>query len=282
MTKINIQPFKNIFPRQLILAFVGFLLLAIVGGVGTLSAQAVTKGYGSDEKLQRGMMVAVKKDDTSKVEAINKDSLDRLKGVVVEANDSPITLSNEKEKVFVSTAGNNEVLISDENGPIQQGDYISISSLAGVGMKVGEDQSIVLGRALGKFEGKDDSIGTTAGTSGKTVHFGRIQVAISINRNPLVKTAEGDDVPGFLKKIGTAIVDKPVSSVRLYLALVVFVATSIITGIIVYAGVRNTLISIGRNPLSKKTIYRGLVQIILMGLIIFITGLFGVYLLLKL
>jgi hypothetical protein len=52
--------------------------------------------------------------------------------------------------------------------------------------------------------------------------------------------------------------------------------------VILYSGVRNTLISIGRNPLSKKTIYKGLIQIILMGLIIFITGLFGVYLLLKL
>lgn len=282
MAKINIYSIRNLLPRQRLFAGAGLLFLIILSLTSPLSAQSVTKGYGSDQKLQRGMMVAVRRDDPNKVEAINKDSLDRLKGVVVEANDSPITLSSDKEKVFVSTAGNNDVLVSDENGAIQPGDYISISSLAGVGMKVGEEQSIILGRALNKFEGKEDSIGTTQSSSGRAIHFGRVQVAISINRNPLVKTAEGSDVPSFLKKVGAAVADKPVSSIRVYLAATVFLATAIITGVILYSGVRNTLISIGRNPLSKKTIYKGLMQIILMGLIIFITGLFGVYLLLKL
>jgi len=49
-----------------------------------------------------------------------------------------------------------------------------------------------------------------------------------------------------------------------------------------YSGIRNALIAIGRNPLSKKSIFRGLLEIILTGFIILIIGLFAVYLLLKL
>jgi hypothetical protein len=48
-----------------------------------------------------------------------------------------------------------------------------------------------------------------------------------------------------------------------------------------YGGIRNGLISIGRNPLSKKSIVRGMIQVILTALTIFLLGIFGVYLLLR-
>jgi hypothetical protein len=48
-----------------------------------------------------------------------------------------------------------------------------------------------------------------------------------------------------------------------------------------YAGVRSSVISMGRNPLARKTIIRNLIQIVLIALIILVTGLIAVYLLLK-
>lgn len=58
---------------------------------------------------------------------------------------------------------------------------------------------------------------------------------------------------------------------------------SVITALVLlYAGVRNAIISIGRNPMSRKSIVKALIQVILTSLLILIIGLFAVYLLLKL
>lgn len=51
---------------------------------------------------------------------------------------------------------------------------------------------------------------------------------------------------------------------------------------VLYAGIRNGVISIGRNPMSKKSIFRAIFEVILTAALILIIGLFAVYLLLKL
>jgi len=51
---------------------------------------------------------------------------------------------------------------------------------------------------------------------------------------------------------------------------------------VLYGGIRSSIISIGRNPLAKKSIVRGLIQVITVGVIILVIGLFSVYLLLRL
>ena len=55
-----------------------------------------------------------------------------------------------------------------------------------------------------------------------------------------------------------------------------------IAGSLIYSAVRSSLIAIGRNPLSKKSIIRGLFQVVIIGLMVFLSGIFGVYLLLRL
>jgi hypothetical protein len=281
---VFIMQTKKIFttPRYLALLVLG--LLVLLSHTAVIKAQTVTEGYGTDETLKRGMLVAVKLNDPKKVEALTGDSLDRLKGVVVQPNDSPVTLSSEDHKVFVATSGNYEVLVNDQNGPIKEGDYISISPLAGVGMKANDVQSVVLGRAVTAFNAQTDSIGSTILDQGdkSTVRFGRIQVAVAINRNPLLKVPEQNKLPKFLARLGESIANKPVSTSRIYLAVTIFVVSALIAGVLLYSGTKNGLISIGRNPLSKKTILRGLLQVVILSLIIFITGIFGVYLLLKL
>ena len=62
----------------------------------------------------------------------------------------------------------------------------------------------------------------------------------------------------------------------------VFLGSALITGVMLYSGARGSLISVGRNPLSKGAILKGLIQIVILSLTVFITGMFGVYLLLKL
>jgi len=115
----------------------------------------------------------------------------------------------------------------------------------------------------------------------RTVKIGRIPVDITVARNPLLKGTE-PNLPDALRKVSESIAGKPVEATRVYIALVVFIITTAISGSLLYGGIRSAIISIGRNPLSKKSIIRGMLQVVISGLIIFILGIFGVYLLLKL
>jgi hypothetical protein len=282
MIKTNIFV-KSLFSKRRVIHMFALAGLIAMSLVVPLRAQTVTQGYASDEQLQRGMLVAIKADDSKKVEALKNDSLERLKGVVVEPNDSPVTISSEGSKIFVADNGNYEVLVSNENGSIKEGDFISISSLAGVGMKASEKQTLVIGRALANFDGTHDTIASsTFGQNNDNVKFGRLQVQVSIGRNPQLKVPEKDKIPDFIQKISDTIADKPVTSVRIYMSLAVLIITAVVSSIAMYSGVRSSIISIGRNPLSKGLIIKGMIQVILLSVIIFITGLFGVYLLLKL
>ncbi len=282
MTKTKIKHFFS-WQRFIAIAALGFLI--IISYSGFLNAQAVTQGYGSDTTLQKGLIVQLVKADVTKVEPVTAETADQMHGVVVNANDAPVTLSNEGKKVFVATIGPFEVLASDQNGPILPGDFVTISALQGIGMKAGNREPMVIGKALTSFDGKSGSIGSAEVTDSsgakKNVYFGRINVDVTVARNPLLK-GETPNVPEFLRKASEAVAGKPVNATRIYLGVFVFVVCTIAAGSLLYAGVRNGLISIGRNPLSKKTIVRGMFQVILTGLIIFITGVFGVYLLLKL
>lgn len=268
--------------RGKIFAIACLCLLIVFSIAGPVFAQSVTRGYQSSQPVQRGMLVAVSLDDADRVEPLTYASLDRLKGVVVQKNDSPVTLSSDDKKIFVASSGDFEVLVSDQNGPISKGDYITISALEGIGMKADDTQPVVVGRAATEFKGTNDSIGSTSIESGSPYKFGRIQANISISRNPLLKVPEQNDIPKFLTSIGETVADKPVNPLRIYLALALFLATVGVVGFMLYGGVRSSLVAIGRNPLSKKTILRGLFQVVIVSLGIFIMGLFGVYLLLKL
>ncbi|HEX4774835.1 MAG TPA: hypothetical protein VH234_04940, partial [Candidatus Saccharimonadales bacterium] len=63
--------------------------------------------------------------------------------------------------------------------------------------------------------------------------------------------------------------------------LIIFLVTAAAAVTILWSGVRSGLISLGRNPLSRHTILSGMYKVIFTGLGIFILGLAGVYLLLK-
>ncbi len=263
-------------------AFAILTLLVVIGLLHPLSAQTLTQGYDSDASLQRGMIVALKAKDATKVEAINKDQASRIHGVVVSANDAPVNISSEGQHVFIATVGHFDTLVSNQNGIIKAGDYVAVSSVSGVGMKASGDDQYVLGKALDAFDGKTNVISTMQlKDSTRQIGLGRIGVDLGVKRNPLI-TSKAPNLPSFLQTAGQTIANKPVAAARVYMSVVVFAIASIIAGVLLYAGIRNSIISIGRNPLSRKSIVKSLVQVVLVSLIIFISGLFGVYLLLRL
>jgi hypothetical protein len=264
-----------------------FLTLSFLIGLSLTHhtiAQTFSQGYGSDKPLQRGMIVKLKKNDTTKVEPATVDTADQTYGVTVSANDASVTLSTDGQQNFVATTGKYEVLVNDQNGPISPGDYITISSIEGMGMKAGSSQSVVIGRALDGFDGKTNVVSTAeiedSEKHKQTVHISRVKLDIGVAKNPLLKATQ-TNVPEFLRQVSVTVAGKPVSATRIYTGILIFVLSTIISGTLMFSGIRSGVISIGRNPLSKKSIIRTMFQVILTGLIVFIAGLFGVYLLLK-
>lgn len=283
MQSIWIKIKQNISTPK-ILAFSALVILVFLSVLHPIGAQTVTQGYKSDTPLQRGMVVVVKQDDPTKIEPAKLSTIEKIIGVVVAANDAPVTISSEEQNNFVATIGRYDVLVSDQAGAVKSGDYLTVSALEGIATKAGTNDQVVIGKALGDFDGKN-SFGSTdlkdSDGFSKKVQIGRIPMDIAIGPNPQRKATQAN-VPEILKRVSETVAGKPVNPVRIYIGMTIFFVSAIIAGSMLFAGIRSTTISIGRNPLSKKSILKGLVQIILMSLIVFIVGIFGVYLLIRL
>jgi len=266
-------------------AGVSALLLLVVPSI--VSAQAISHAYDTDGTVQKGMIVMLDPKNSNKIMALTNKNDSAMHGVVVSANDTILSFGGDgtTSQVYVANNGKYEVLVSNQNGPIEKGDIVTISSIDGIGMKVDVNQSVVLGKSLTTFDGKNNVSGymTLKTNSGnKKVAIGKIVVDIGIAHNPIQVSVNGPPVPAFLKKAGQVITGKTVSTWRLYIALIVLLLTVFVAGSLLYGGVRSSLVAIGRNPLAKGAVARGLIQVIVLGVIIFVLGLFSIYLILKL
>ena len=269
------------------------MLIAVIAAVPlSVSAESYgggsVTGYAADTQLDNGTIVQLDASDSKRVKVAIQSELQNMFGVTVDRNQLLAVSSNEslKNEVFVAVSGAYSVLVSTEAGPIAVGDYVTMSSVNGVLMKAGTEEKTVFGRATGAFDGKTLTLGSTTlkdttGQTNKTVTIGSIPVTVDIKHNPNDKTTKVK-VPDFLERIGEAVAEKTVSPIRIYLSLAITVISVIAAVVILYSGIRNGVISIGRNPMSKKSIFRALLQIIFTSLLILVIGLFAVYLLLKL
>lgn len=246
----------------------------------------VPQGYQADEALQNGMIVRLAPGNDKKVQAITQKDESDMFGVVVPASGAAVSLSNTaaSKEVFIANSGQYEVVVSTQNGPINSGDYIAVSSLSGIGMRAADAREYVLGKALTSFDGKSDVEGNTVlktSEGDKTIALGRVSIEVSVAHNPLYQEEHPAGVPDFLSQAAKVVTDEPVSAFRIYASLVVIVICILVAGIILVAGVRSGMIAVGRNPLAKKSISRNLLQVLLMALIVFVIGVIAVYLLLR-
>ena len=271
-------------------------LVVIVSAITAISlpAFAITygggsvQGYAADTPVDNGTIVQLNSSGSNNVAIATQSKLQNMFGVTVDRNQLLVSSSDQslKNQAFVAISGTYNVLVSTEGGSITAGDYVTLSSVNGIAMKATTEQSTVFGRAVGSFDGKGVTLGTTelkdtSGQTTKKVLLGSIPVTVNVQHNPNEKSTKVK-VPTILEQIGVAVADKEVSPFRLYLSMAI-TAVSIIAAIaILYSGVRNGVISIGRNPMSRKSIFRALLEIILTSILILVIGLFAVYLLLKL
>lgn len=276
--------------KQFILVAVMVLIGGITLGEGRLvSAQAVAQGYSSDTALQIGMIVRLDQNDATKIDPVTQSTASKAQGVVVAPNDVTVSLSgnSNSQQYYVASTGEYHMLVSDQNGTIHHGDYLVVSSLAGVGMEDDSIQKTVIGKATEDFTGTGDSVLSTVTLKDnlgrqRQIHLGYVTATINVAVNPQQQQVTSAGLPGFLQRTGTSIANKQISYARAYISLGVLIVSAIIAGSILYAGVKTGMVAVGRNPLARKSIMRNLLQVIFTSLIVFVVGIFAVYLLLKL
>lgn len=246
------------------------------------------QGYAANTPLDNGTIVQLTGKDAKQVKPASQAELQNMFGVTIDRSQLPVTLSSEglENEVYVAASGTYNVLVSTQGGAIAKGDYVTLSAVDGIAMKAGTAEKTVFGRAVGSFDGKGVTLGTatlkdTSGKTNKTVTLGSVAVTIDIKSNPNEKSTKVQ-VPEVLERIGQAIAEKEVSPIRIYLSMGITAVSLIAAIAVLYSGVRSGIISIGRNPMTKKSIFRALLEIILTSVLILIIGLFAVYLLLKL
>jgi hypothetical protein len=250
-----------------------------------IQAQEFTQGFATDEKLLRGAIVSRIEGNDSQVEATTQESIERMYGVVVRSNETAVSLTNDTAGVLASNSGRYEMLVSNVNGEISEGDYLTASPIRGIAMKADDRQSRTVAQALDFFDTSDpnqvlttEDVSTVDGET-RTVAIGRILVDLDVRNNPL---SFGVQAPEVLIQLGETIAGGPVSVTRIWGALGVIMLSFVTGTIIFYAGVRTSIIAIGRNPLSKGTVLKGFLQVTAISLAIFLIGGFAVYLILKL
>jgi len=278
-----VKAFRTILTLSAIIAF-GFFSITPVLAADNTSVSA--QGYAAPSPVDIGAIVTLNKDTQSVVTA-KQAQLQNMFGVAVDRNQLAFAVSNStvQNETYVAVSGTYNVLVSTQGGAIESGDYVTLSSVDGIGMKASTAEKTVFGRAAASFDGKALTLGTTelkdSSGAAKTVTLGTIPVTINIERNPNVKSTKVN-VPNWLERFGVQIAEKQISPIRIYLSMGI-TAVSLITAIVMlYAGVRNAIIAIGRNPMTKRSIFRALLEVILTSILILVIGLFAVYLLLKL
>lgn len=268
----------KLIPKLLMGRLVKVLIVTLVFliPVGAVYAQTIAKSFGAKTVIEPGRVVALTKDNPEDVELAPAADVNRIYGVVIEQTEAAVTLQKQNQQVFVATSGTYPVMVSVSNGPIKSGDYLSMSKKSdGIAGKASVTQEYVIGKAVASFDGRTSVVDTVDDAA-----VGKIKAEINPGKNPLIK---GDRyVPAPLLRLGYAIAGEQVSAARIYSALSIFLISLIVAASLILVGVRSSIISIGRNPLSKQSIMQSLTQVIGAAGLVFFGGLGGVYIVLNL
>ncbi len=250
------------------------LLIATYVGATALISQS----YSTSDDLSLASLVSLKDNSSDEVTAANHTNVDNLLGVVVTENSSSLSLtSSVGNQVQVATSGTLQVLVSDINGAIERGDYITASPITGVGMKA-TDNARIIGVAQGKIEGSTTQ--TIKDGSGKEQVVTIGAVSVLVNVSSYFKQPEKTLIPTSIQNLANAFAGRNVSALPIIVSAGIFVITLIIVVIIVYSMIRNAIISVGRNPLSQSAVYRNVIQMSGLVLAILAAAFIAIYLVL--
>jgi len=256
----------------------------VVGG-WVLSAgpalAALSVGYPARTNIPAGTIVALANDGSGGVVVADQTSAARTIGVVVAPDQTTLSLGAATGQVQVVTSGLATVFVSTANGNIKSGDPVALSTIAGVGEKATSSGRIV-GIAQGAFSDATSNVQSATVGSGATkrqVSLGEVTIQVGVTSYSVQTPAAG--VLGAVQNIANSVSGKAVAVVRLYVAAFILLAAVICSTVLIYSAVRSSIVAIGRNPLSRKSVFRSLAQIILVVILILAVASGAIYLVIK-
>ncbi len=235
---------------------------------------AIARGYTTDDSdLEVGMTAAisVKSSDSSTVERATQDNGDQVVGIVTTVDNSLVTVSSGKSRVLVEGDGQVDAYVSDINGTIKKGDLLVLSPLKGILMRSGDTAAVVVGIAASNLDEKQ-AYGYQDKGETKQTQIGKIKIDLSHKGSNGIVEPDSS-----LGRLGRAVVGKPVSDVRVVVALIIFFIVLITEGSILYGAISSAVTALGRNPLARKIIRSELIRVTFIALIVLIIGLGAMY-----
>jgi hypothetical protein len=269
--------------RYLLLRRLSAILSVIFLAGLPMVAQAdtfISQSYSSTQSLPLDSIVSLQNNSSDQIVPANNANADNILGIVVNAQNSSLTLSNDQaNQVQVATTGTLEVLVSDINGSIGQGDYITASPIDGVGMKATANARVVgiAQSALNSTTGSEQSYTDKTGKK-QTVLLGEIPLLVNVSN--YYKQADKTLIPSAVQSIANALAGKTVSTTPILISGGIFIVTLLVVVSIIYSMIRSSIISVGRNPMSQSAIYRDLVQLSALVLVILVGAFVAIYLVL--
>jgi hypothetical protein len=259
----------------------------VVGAVllcpALVTAAAFTQGYQSKQAITPGSLVELDASPQS-VKPATQDGSEELIGVVVNVAESVLNSSGDQDSVVVATSGLAMTIVSDLGGEVNTGDRIAVSAIAGIGMKATAGGQVVGVAQAGMRDYEQNSsqvqVKDSRGQT-KQVKLTRLPVMINPSYYGSGEALAGKAIPQPVQNVIQAIAGRPVSAARSLLVMGMFLAALVFTGVMLASAVRNSLISIGRNPLAKGAVYRGLWQVLLIAVGVLGLVIGAIYLVLK-
>jgi hypothetical protein len=189
----------------------------------------------------------------------------RVFGVVVE--NSRFLIETGENLVPVAESGRLYVNVTLENGMITSGDGIVTSSTPGMGMKAGGEHSHIMGFAYESFDGSGGVIEILE--NGEEIVQGTIAVDVRgvKNKAPAEPVTSDSELPRFSPDTGKIVA-------RFGFAAIVALASIALTFIAFLSTIRQSVISVGRNPLAKSSIRSMVILNIVLALIVTTVGIF--------
>lgn len=201
-----------------------------------------------------------------------------LFGVVV--TNPTILLRTSTESVPLVSSGEVYVQVTTANGPISAGDYITSSSIPGKGQKAGPSTSVVLGIALDSFPALSNATPSVVSTT--TVDGGSIRVLLAIGPKLLDSGGDGELIAANAagENEQTSSLDMFGVSTSLATLIKYLLATIVVVGSVYVAfrnfgsNMRDSIISVGRNPLAKASIQSMVMLNTVLIVLVSVAGLF--------
>lgn len=229
-------------------------------------ATAVTQGFNTKTPLAAGTVVSLNK-NPEVVTPTTKENLESLIGVVVSSDSSVFSTAESAEQALVATSGTANVFVSNAEGDIKVGDRITVGALAGVGVKA-KNSARILGVAQGSFDkstaGAQKDTVTDTGGGKHDIYVGQVPVLIGVTYYTALAGEAGKSsfLPAALQDVANVVAGKVVSPFAVIVSLVILLITFGVSSMMLNGAVRGGMVSIGRNPLAKKDVYKGLFGVI--------------------